>query len=91
VCIGVLTYLPDTEAIVGEFCRVVGPGGSIIFTQRSDLWAERRCSEVLEGLVAAGVCEVVSVSEPGDYLPGHETEGHLKALLVQLRSLSPQG
>ena len=44
-CVGVMTYLPDVAEVVAEFCRVVEAGGSILFTQREDIWAERRCQE----------------------------------------------
>lgn len=35
-CIGVLSYLPDVEAVCREFCRVVAPGAPLVLTQRAD-------------------------------------------------------
>lgn len=31
-CVGVLTYVPDTDGILREFCRVVRSGGSVMFS-----------------------------------------------------------
>ncbi|MEE8302716.1 MAG: class I SAM-dependent methyltransferase [Candidatus Tectomicrobia bacterium] len=72
VCVGVLTYLPDTGELMREFCRVVRPGGLVVFTQRNDLFRERDFPGVLQGLEDEGVWEKISVSEPKLYLPGNE-------------------
>jgi predicted TPR repeat methyltransferase len=37
LCVGVLTYVPDAVGILREFCRVVQPGGAVVFTHRDDL------------------------------------------------------
>ena len=70
--VGVLTYVPDTNAIRREFCRVVQPGGLIVFTQRDDLYADRNCEAVFDALEKDQVWTKVSVSEPQPYLPGNE-------------------
>lgn len=70
-CVGVLTYVPDTAAIMREFCRVVQPGGLVAFTQREDLFNERDVAGVMQTLAAEGVWTPVSVSEPQAYLPGN--------------------
>lgn len=70
-CVGVLTYIPDTAAILGEFCRVVRPGGLVAFTQREDLFKERGVAEVMQTLTDEGLWTPVSVSEPQAYLPGN--------------------
>ena len=67
---GVFSYLSDTEATIRELLRVVQPGGSVLFTQRTDLWAERDCDAIIERLVSDDIC-VATVSEPMPYLPGH--------------------
>jgi predicted TPR repeat methyltransferase len=41
ICIGVLTYVPDSEAVLREFARIVRPGGTVVATQREDLFRER--------------------------------------------------
>ena len=70
-CVGVLTYLPDTEAILREFCRVVRPGGLVAFTQREDLFNERGVAKVMQVLDDEGLMARLSVSEPQAYLPGN--------------------
>jgi predicted TPR repeat methyltransferase len=76
VCVGVLTYLPDVAAILGEFCRVVRPGGAIVLTQRDDIWRERRCNDVLHELEQHGRWTVVHLSPPASYLPGNVDFGN---------------
>lgn len=67
---GVFSYVSDTEATIRELLRIVHPGGSVLFTQRTDLWAERDCDAIIERLVSDGQC-IATVSEPMPYLPGH--------------------
>ena len=86
VCVGVMTYLPDTTAVVTDFCRVVGQGGSILFTQRQDLWEPRDCQRDLDHLAEAGVCHIESVSDPLPYLPDSDELGDVPIRLVHLRS-----
>ena len=70
-CVGVLTYVPDTAAILREFCRVVRPGGLVAFTQREDLFKERDVAGAMRTLADEGLLARLSVSEPQDYLPGN--------------------
>ena len=84
-CVGVLTYVPDTEAALREFCRVVRPGGAIVFSQRQDVWAERECPELIARLVAEGVCDAVHVSEPRPYLPKNDEMRGVGVVLCVLR------
>lgn len=70
-CVGVLTYVPDSAAILREFCRVVQPGGLVAFTQREDLFNERDVAGVMQTLADEGLWTPVSVSEPQAYLPGN--------------------
>jgi predicted TPR repeat methyltransferase len=84
-CVGVLTYLPDTETTLREFVRVVRAGGTIVFSQREDVWAERDCAELIERLVADGVCDAVLVSEPRPYLPQSDEMRDIGAVLCVLR------
>ena len=74
VCAGVMTYLPDVEAVWREFARVVRAGGVVVVTQREDLWEPRECQHVVERLEAEGVW-TAEVSGPAPYLP--EAEGEL--------------
>ena len=70
-CVGVLTYVPDTDAILREFCRIVRPGGLIAFTQREDLFNERDVAEAMRTLDDEGLLTRLSLSEPQAYLPGN--------------------
>ena len=85
-CVGVMTYLPEVAGVVGEFCRAVEVGGSILFTQREDLWVDRQCQLVIDRLAGDGLCTVESISDPLPYLPGSEELGQIPARLVHLRS-----
>lgn len=84
-CVGVLTYLPNTEATLREFFRLVRPAGAIAFSQREDVWLERDCCAVIGRLVLEGACEAVHISEPRPYLPGSDELGDVGAVLCLLR------
>ncbi len=75
VCVGVLTYLPDTGAVLRDLCRCVRPGGAVAFTQRSDLWPARGMDGVLAAMAEEGLCTVTHVSAPRPYLPGNADFG----------------
>lgn len=74
VSIGVFTYVADLDIALRELLRVVTPGGSVIFTQRTDLWDERNCDAILADLVGEGLC-AADVTDPQPYLPGHPEFG----------------
>ena len=69
VCVGVMTYLPEVEAVWREFARVVRPDGLVVVTQRDDLWDERECPAVVDRLQSEGVWEPLEVRGPAAYLP----------------------
>jgi predicted TPR repeat methyltransferase len=68
-CIGVLTYIQDIQSLFTEYCRLVQPGGVIIFSQRQDLYEARDYASTIEQLVTAGLWQEVYRSEPMSYLP----------------------
>ena len=76
LCVGVLTYVPDTEAVWREFARVVAPGGTIVCTQRADVWDERRCQATLDRLERDGTWTVINLGAPVGYMPGNADFGH---------------
>ncbi|MFT7597628.1 MAG: putative TPR repeat methyltransferase [Acidimicrobiales bacterium] len=85
-CVGVLSYVPDTEAILREFCRLVASGGLVVFSQRDDIYVERDYETVLQNLENGGACTLVSVSDPTPYLPENEEFGEiLKVMYVVLQ------
>ena len=69
VCVGVMTYLPEVEAVWREFARVTRPGGLVVVTQREDLWHDRACQEVVERLQDEGVWTPLEITGPAPYLP----------------------
>lgn len=71
-CVGVLTYLPESLDVLHEFCRVVRPGGTIVLTQRNDIFEQRDFSATLDEVVSLGKWEVLEVSDPQPYLPEHD-------------------
>lgn len=69
LCVGVMTYLPDVEAVWREFARVAQVGGLVVTTQREDMWHERDCRAVVDRLQADGVWTVLEIRGPAPYLP----------------------
>jgi predicted TPR repeat methyltransferase len=69
VCVGVMTYLPEVEAVWREFARVARPRGVVVATQREDLWDARRCQTVVDRLRDDGVWTPLEVTGPAPYLP----------------------
>jgi ubiquinone/menaquinone biosynthesis C-methylase UbiE len=69
VCAGVMSYLPDVEAVWREFARVVRAGGLVVVTQREDLWEPRGCQDVVDRLAADGVWTALDIGGPAPYLP----------------------
>ncbi|MDP6564733.1 MAG: class I SAM-dependent methyltransferase [Alphaproteobacteria bacterium] len=75
VCIGVLTYVPDSAAVLREFARLVRPGGTVLVTQREDMFQERAFAETVKGLAEAGTFGKTVISEPQPYLPDNPDFG----------------
>jgi predicted TPR repeat methyltransferase len=69
VCVGVMTYLPDVEAVWREFARAVQPGGLVVTTQREDLWTTRECQVVVDRLQSEKVWTPLDINGPAPYLP----------------------
>jgi predicted TPR repeat methyltransferase len=68
-CVGVMTYLPDVEAVWREFARVARPGGLVVVTQREDLWPARECQAVVDRLRDEALWTPVEITGPAPYLP----------------------
>ena len=69
VCVGVMTYLPEVEAVWREFARVARPEGIVVATQREDLWDTRQCQTVVDRLQDEGVWTPLEITGPAPYLP----------------------
>jgi predicted TPR repeat methyltransferase len=75
ICIGVLTYVPDSDAVLNEFARMVRPGGQIVVTQRDDLFDERSFAETVKALADSDVISEFNISDPQPYLPDNPDFG----------------
>ena len=69
ICVGVMTYLTEVEAVWREFARVAQSGGLVVVTQREDLWHSRTCPAVVERLQNMGVWTPLQITGPATYLP----------------------
>lgn len=67
-CIGTLTYVRDVSPFMRELCRVVQPGGLILFTQRKDLYGDA-FQAALDTVTAQGLWSPLYHSGPQPYLP----------------------
>ena len=82
-CIGVLTYVPETEAILEEFARVIRKEGKMIFTQRDDLFHEREVANKIESLAEKKLFAAATISDPKPYLPNNPDFGdNIKVIYV---------
>ena len=68
-CVGVMTYLPDVEAVWRELARVARSGGLVVVTQREDLWPARDCQAVVDRLRDEGLWTPVEITGPAPYQP----------------------
>lgn len=71
-CIGVLTYIEQPAGLLAELCRVVRPGGHLLFTQRDDRWAEQDFESLIGDFQARGLWTPLLVSEPRPYIPNND-------------------
>lgn len=58
-CVAVLTHIEDASETFAEFCRIVKPGGHIIFSQRKDLWDSRGMSRIIGRLEDQEIAECI--------------------------------
>ena len=72
ICVGVMTYLPDVEAVCREFARLVEPGGTIVVSQRTDLFDSRNTQAAFDALADDGTWSIVEITNERPYLPGHD-------------------
>ena len=70
--VGVMSYIADAPALMRDLCRAVRRDGVITFTQRTDFWQERDFAGMIARLEDEGLWAQVTVTQPLDYIPGHE-------------------
>jgi len=71
-CVGVLTYIEDAAGLLADMCRVVRPGGYILFTQRDDRWVEKNFDSLLNSFEEQGLWTPLKVSKAMPYLPKND-------------------
>ena len=74
VFIGALTYF-ETADVLRELCRIVRPGGHVVFSQRDDIMRDRSYDQQLDELEREGLWRRVFGTEPMPYLPRHPEYG----------------
>lgn len=85
ICIGVLTYVPDSMAVLREFARVVRPGGMILATQRDDLFRKRSFDKTVASLANQDIFGDTAISEPRPYLPDNPDFGNeIKVIYITM-------
>ncbi len=67
ICIGVMTYVSDTEGVLREFARIIRSGGRVLVTQRDDLFHSRAYGQTFKAL--ADVFSDITTTNPQPYLP----------------------
>ena len=73
-CVGMLAYIKHSQALMAEFCRVVRPGGFVVFTQSDDFYLDA-FTAALEHLVDNGSWTLHAHTGPHPYLPRHPDYG----------------
>ncbi|MEH6401919.1 MAG: class I SAM-dependent methyltransferase [Sneathiella sp.] len=71
-CVGVMTYIEDAAGLLADLCRVVRPGGYILFTQRDDRWVESNFDFLMDDFKARGLWTPMKVSKAKPYLPKND-------------------
>jgi ubiquinone/menaquinone biosynthesis C-methylase UbiE len=69
ICVGVLTYIENSRSLFKEFCRIVRPGGYIVFSQRSDLFDSLCFRDIIASLEEERIWGKIKISKPQAYLP----------------------
>ena len=70
--VGVMTYIARPGVFLTELCRIVRPGGHILFTHRDDRWRENCFDALIQNIEEQGLWTILDVSEARPYMPGNE-------------------
>lgn len=71
-CVGVMTYIEDAAGLLADLCRVVRPGGYILFTQRDDRWIEKDFDSLINNFEERRLWTPLKVSKAKPYLPKND-------------------
>ncbi|NEQ12225.1 MULTISPECIES: class I SAM-dependent methyltransferase [unclassified Moorena] len=76
----VLTNM-ETSNVLYEFCRVVKPGGYLVFTNREDIHSQKKFDVTLQQMESEGILKQAYLSPPQPYLPNnHDYAEKIKIL-----------
>lgn len=76
----VLTNM-ETSNVLYEFCRVVKPGGYLVFTNREDIHYQKKFDVTLQQMESEGILKPAYLSPPQPYLPNnHDYAENIKVL-----------
>lgn len=70
--VGVMTYIEDVAGLMADLCRVVRPGGYILFTQRDDRWVEREFESLINRFEERRLWKPLQISKAKPYLPKND-------------------
>ena len=70
--VGDMTYIASPAVFLAELCRIVRPGGHILFTHRDDRWRENCFDALIQNIEEQGLWTILDVSEAKPYMPGNE-------------------
>ena len=71
ICVGVFSYILDIKPVLEELLRVIEPGGTLAFTQREDLYKQRKNAALFDELHGEGNFDRLIETDVQPYLPGN--------------------
>jgi len=74
-CVGVMTYIENAAGLLADLCRVVRPGGYILFTQRDDRWVEKKFDSLISSFEERKLWTPLKISKARPYLPKNDDFG----------------
>ena len=84
--VGVMTYIASPGVYLTELCRIVRPGGHILFTHRDDRWQEDCFDGLIQNIEEQGLWTILDVSEAKPYMPGNEDfADNIKVIFILCR------
>lgn len=71
ICTAVLTNM-ETPDVLYNFCRLVKPGGYVLFTNREDIHYQKKFDVTLQKMESEDILKQTYLSSPKAYLPNHD-------------------
>lgn len=71
-CVGVFSLIADPTLVLQEYCRLLQPGGWLVFTQQEPLYKKNGYAAILSKFEQTGALRCEQISEPVVYLPRRE-------------------